>query len=259
MAHTFALCAPVLVGGLSLSAVNLAVHEGRPVVDGVYLNGHGPYRFLVDTGTNISLVEARLAESIGLTPSYRMQLVSSVGGTLANGADDLEIGLDSVRAVGQKALFIDLTGIRRVLPDVQGVLGQYFLSGFDYLLDLRAKRLEFGQRVRSGTRAEFAWSNGRPAIVTSLGPLILDSGAAQIILFGKETSGTVRELHTVSGTRQVGSVTVQLRIKGRTVWRGDAVAVARSEQTEDGAAGLLPARLFHSIYVCNSEGYVVFN
>jgi hypothetical protein len=45
-------------------------------------------------------------------------------------------------------------------------------------------------------------------------------------------------------------------IDGRTFWHGDAVAVPRQEDI--GVAGLLPIALFRSVYICNSEGYVVF-
>jgi hypothetical protein len=47
-----------------------------------------------------------------------------------------------------------------------------------------------------------------------------------------------------------------LSIEGRRVWRGDAVALP--SRGEPGVDGLLPLRVFKAVYVCNSEGYVVF-
>jgi hypothetical protein len=47
----------------------------------------------------------------------------------------------------------------------------------------------------------------------------------------------------------------RLVIEGRNIWRGDAVAIP--VQAEPGVAGLMPLRLFRTIYVCNSEGYVI--
>jgi hypothetical protein len=35
--------------------VKIDVRDARPVVEGVYVNGHGPYRFLVD---NVDLMDA---------------------------------------------------------------------------------------------------------------------------------------------------------------------------------------------------------
>lgn len=63
-----------------VNAANLRVEEGRPIVDGVYVNGDGPYRFLVDTGTNVNLV----------TPTP--------------GSDGNEVVLNSVNVDGQKFL-----------------------------------------------------------------------------------------------------------------------------------------------------------
>ena len=51
----------------------------------------------------------------------------------------------------------------------------------------------------------------------------------------------MHELRTVAGTQRAGTVSVLLRIEGRMVWRGEAVAIPGSPQAEEGAAGLLPA------------------
>jgi len=137
------------------------------------------------------------------------------------------------------------------------VLGQWFLSGFDYLLDLRGKRLEFGKQSPNGSRSQFRLLDGRSAVSTSLGDLVLDSGAPRLILFGvRPDAGELSEMLTVTGSGSVGMVASRLVIEGRNIWRGDAVAIPN--QAEPGIAGLMPLSLFKTIYVCNSEGYVVF-
>lgn len=40
--------------------VRMQLRGGHPIVDGVYVNGNGPYRFFVDTGTSVNLIEANL-------------------------------------------------------------------------------------------------------------------------------------------------------------------------------------------------------
>ena len=97
-------------------------------------------------------------------------------------------------------------------------------------------------------------------VSTSLGNLALDSGAVRLILFGVQPdkgSPSKAQLRTVAGPQQIGSASgKRLIIEGRRVWEGDAVAMAgRSEGEVD---GLLPVSLFRSVYVCNSEGYVIF-
>lgn len=60
---------------------------------------------------------------------------------------------------------------------------------------------------------------------------------------------------TVNGSRRVGTSTRRLEIQGRSVWHGDAVAMAT--RTEPGIAGLLPLSLFKMVYVCNSQSYII--
>jgi predicted aspartyl protease len=108
--------------------MKLRVIRGRPVVSDVYVNGHGPYRFLVDTGTTMNHLDPALAELIGLQPTFQTELMSSTGVTRAPGSDGITVAIDSVQADGQTFLFAGLDVIQRRFPDVQGVLGQVFLS-----------------------------------------------------------------------------------------------------------------------------------
>jgi hypothetical protein len=259
--------APVLICGLLIiaasplfSAVKIQLRHGHPVVDCVYVNGHGPYRFMIDTGTEVNLIETKLARSIGLAATFRSELASAAGVTAVPGGEGFNVSLDSVRSDGQDFLFMDLGAIRDLWPDIQGVLGQMFLSQFDYTLDLRGKSLEFGKFDRTGTRAQFKNVHGRGVVSTSLGDLILDSGVARLVLFGVEPevrSLYKSELRTLTGSQKIGEASSKrLVIEGRNIWRGDAVAIPHP--AESGADGLLPLNLFKMIYVCNSEGYLVF-
>ncbi len=252
-----AICLLSMAAAPLLGRVKQQIREGRPIVDGIYVNGHGPYLFLIDTGTNVNLIETRLAKSIGMNSAFQVDFASSVGKTLLQGSDGNEVQVDSVKATRQEFLYSELNVIHDLLPDVQGVLGQWFLSGFDYMLDLHAKRLEFGKQDRDGTRARFTMPNGRTAVSTSLGYLALDSGAARLVLFGvdpdRRNQGYIR---TFAGSQTIGMVSSKLVIEGRKIWHGDAVAIP--SRTEPGVAGLMPLSLFKTIYVCNSEGYVVF-
>ena len=233
---------------------DLRVQEGRTIVDGVYVNGHGPYRFLVDTGTNVNLIDTNLARAIGLSATFQVDHGSATGKIPTSGSDGNEIVLGTVKAGGQKFLYSGLDAIHNFSPDIQGVLGQWFLSQFDCTLDLRGKRLEFGKQGRTGTCIPPRMINGRLTVPTSLGDLIVDSRAARLVLFGVEPDlglGEKREWQMVAGSQSVGMVSNKtLVIKDRTIWRGDAVAIPN--RSEPGVDGLMPLSLFKLIYVCNS-------
>ncbi len=252
-------CLLVLAVAPLLGDVKIEVRDGHPIVDGVYVNGHGPYSFLLDTGSNVNLIETKLAESIGLTATFRTELASSTGVTVVPGGKGIALSLDSAKAERQEFLFMRLAFHDR-WPDLQGLLGQEFLWQFDYMLDLKGKRLAFGKLDPAGMRVPFRMINGRLVVSTSVGKLVLDSGAERLVLFGVEPDqglGAHREMVTLTGSQKIGTASGKLlTIGGRKIWRGDAVAIPnRSEPEVD---GLLPLSLFKVIYFCNSEGYVVF-
>jgi hypothetical protein len=255
-------CFLFLIGSIIIAAVpafgavKLHVKEGRPVVDGVYVNGQGPWRFLLDTGANVNLIETDLARKIGVKATSNVELASSSGKASMPQSDGNEVLLDSAKADDQRFLLTGLEAIHKLDPEVRGVLGQWFLAHFDYALDLKAKRLEFGKVAATGARTSFTMVNGRLVVPTSLGGLVLDSGAGRLVLFGVESDrGLDGRVLTLNGSGAIGFASRMLIVGERTVWQGDAVTM--SSGTEPGLAGLLPLNLFRSLYVSNSEGYVV--
>src|ERR1700722_8909365 len=66
----------------SESSVTLHITMGRPVVDSVFLNGEGPFRFLIDTGAQSNQIEASIARQLRLTPTFRTEM-ATVAGTIA--------------------------------------------------------------------------------------------------------------------------------------------------------------------------------
>jgi hypothetical protein len=248
----------ITVGVCSLSgAVKLQILEGRPLVEGVYVNGHGPYRFLLDTGANVNLLDTNVARKIGMRTTFEDTVESSIGKVSLPGSDDNTIDLGDVRADCQKFQFSTLDTLHILSPNIQGVLGQQFLSGFDYLIDVRDRRLAFGKQAPRGNRTQSQSFDGRNAVSTSLGYLVLDSGAPGVVLFGvKGGVGDRRDMLTLTGSQSVGMVARRLAIEGQNVWRGDAVAIPG--EGESGVAGLMPLSLFKAVYVCNSEGYIEF-
>jgi hypothetical protein len=254
---TLAVCL-IIAASPVFGSVKLLLRDGRPLVDGVYVNGHGPYRFLLDTGSNVNLIETRLARQIGMVALFQISLASAAGTTPSSGSDDNDIDLDSVKAKNQKFLFSSLEAVHNSFPDVHGILGQWFLAQFDYTLDLQARQLIFGKQDRIGLRSPIRTINARPVVSSSLGELVIDSGEPRLVLFGvrpDNSSGVL--MRTVAGSQIVGKVTGKsLLIEGRRISSGEAVAIpSRPEANVD---GLLPAALFKSIYFCNSEGYVEF-
>lgn len=239
-------------------SVKLHMMMGRPVVEGVFLNGQGPLRFLLDTGAQSNQVEASIARKLGLTPTFQTKM-DTVSGTIhVAGGRIAEVSLGSARASNQEFLFTAMDGVHALSAQIQGVLGQEFLARFDYLIDFANHRVVFGAGVpEAGRRVDFERIDGRPAIETSEGKLVLDSGTDTAILFRASSSEPNSRLRTATGPASVSTVhRLSVRIAGREYHPANAASIPRASLGEDGE---LPASLFHAIFFSNSGRYAILD
>ena len=101
----------------------------------VSIDHHGPYRFLVDTGTQVTIVDPSLAAELHLSERGKAA-VSSVGVTASASFAQVEvIEAGSHSAENQKVLVYNLKNLQAAGLDIQGVLGEDFLKQFDMLID----------------------------------------------------------------------------------------------------------------------------
>jgi len=239
-------------------SIKLATLSGIPVVDGVYLNGYGPYRFLLDTGAQTNQVEAEIARKIGLVPAFQVEMATAAGTSHVAGGRVAKISLGSAKASDQEILFTTLDAAHVLSGDIRGVLGQEFLAHFDYLLDFARHRLVFEEAVPAGgNRVSFETVDGRPAIQTSEGKLVLDSGTNATLLYRSSLSRDGQTILTASGTASVSRIqNLRLRIAGHEYRSANAASIPTTSPSGD---GLLPANLFHAIFVSNSGKYAIFD
>jgi len=240
------------------ASIQLKVMTGKPIVDGVFLNGHGPYRFLLDTGSQSNQVDSSLARKLGLAATLQLDLETPSGDSAVRGGRVSKVTLGPVEATDQEFLFTPFGDLSTLPPDIRGILGQEFLAHFDYILDFQHHRLTFGEPSASGVQTGFRLIFGRMAVSTSLGDLVLDSGAEKLFLFRASTRAPSAQVIGASGARlDVSFETApDLRIGDRRYRPAEAEyhPVPAAEE-----AGLLPANLFHAIFICNSKQYVVFD
>lgn len=237
--------------------LKLQVISGVPVFDGVYLNGQGPFRFLLDTGSQGNQMNMSLASKLGLSGSTQLQLQSPAGTITDVPATTVgKVVLGPVEASDQEFL-LSKRDTADGLPGVQGILGQRFLHRFDYTLDLRHKQLTFGPPPLSGNRAAFRFASGCMVLSTNLGDLLLDSGTDTLFLFRMSPQLSTVSFSTTTGGFDASIATApSVKIAGKAYYPREA---AFHPVPQAPAAGLLPASLFHAIYISNSDGYVLLN
>jgi hypothetical protein len=119
----------------NVASVPLRLTNSQQMIIAVSLNHTGPYNFLLDTGTQISMIDPSLAADLHLK-TQDSAVVAGVGfsaGASFAQLDLLEVGSHAV--ANQKALVFDIKNPQSVDLHYRGVLGEDFLSQFDVLID----------------------------------------------------------------------------------------------------------------------------
>jgi len=101
----------------------------------VSINHAGPFSFLLDTGTQMTMVDPSLAAALHLETTGHAE-VASVGMQASASfaqVDLVEAGSHSV--ANQEVLVYDLANLQTTGLNIQGVLGEDFLEQFDMLID----------------------------------------------------------------------------------------------------------------------------
>lgn len=252
----------VLVAGPCLAqspqpGLRFEVIAGAPIVKEVYLNGQGPYRFIVDTGSETNQMEERLARELGISGNLQLEEATPSGISNVRGAILHSIAVGLTVATDQEILIVKGDGFHAFDPSIRGVVGEQFLQHFDYLLDFKHRRLTFGFEPSGGETVWFRRRMGCMVIETNLGDLLLDSGTQMLFLFRELSLPLRTNIVTANGS---ASATIQrapiLRIAGQKYFPDEVLIRAVQDAP---ANGLLPAALLRNVYVSNSKGYLLLN
>lgn len=202
----------------------------------VRVNEAGPFTFLLDTGASRSLISDDLAEDLGAPVVARSEVVTIGGSEMRVVVRLSSIVLASARVDAVLAPVLPSAQLARAGRGVRGVLGQDFLSAFNYTLDYRRARLTWDAPMTcEGPGAvRMARTEGRFVLVaqTDAGPslrLVPDSGAEVAVLFRRQSLlGRVAEFRV-----------------GNQVVRNVPVAVV--DRNDPDVDGLLPLHRFGAV------------
>src|SRR5262249_50877927 len=123
--------------GAASSSVPFVLEASGAIIVEARINGHGPYRLFVDTGSSRAVVSQRTACEVGAAVVAKTSVVSigQEATRLVVRVDRLDVGT-AIRP-NLLASVIPDDELRATVPGVDGVLGQDFLSAFDYTIDYR--------------------------------------------------------------------------------------------------------------------------
>lgn len=243
----------VLVAGIlfGLSGSGIAAPSGEAVMNAgqdklsrmtvdVFINGHGPFPFAVDTGAERTVISANLAQRLGLTPDRSAQLHSVAGidtvrttrlATLQVGTkiiSDIQAPILAGHNLGAAGLLgVDALADQRVIMDfaedkMSIKPGAYREAQDKETIVVKAKR-KFGQLVLVD-----ASINGQPvyAIVDSGAQTTIGNSALKrLMLRRKQGEQPVTELISVTGRSIAANYGVLPRMKIGSITIGDIPVV----------------------------------
>lgn len=258
--------------------------RGYLMVVSVTVNDRGPFEFLVDTGTNTTLIDPELAGDLGLKPVDRMALTS-----LDKSVPVARYLLKTFRAgpasvSNLEALAVPLPQLRALQGNIRGVLGMNFLLEFSFLLDYERQRLElfpFPEQARApeGQRVHVEIHDWRilVPVESQASPrgswkLALDSGISYLLVFADRTAASgeglepcaqancTMQVATNLARQQVLTVRVRdLSIADTHLRDVPAVVLRQDLNPADPSDGLLPASLFRSVFFDRSNASLVLS
>lgn len=237
-----------------------------PITTEVYFGDQGPYRFLVDTGSESSMIEPKLAAELKLRPEFRTEIVTLHGGHFVPGtrAGNLKLGRHSLPAV--EILFQEMAEAQRLNPSIRGILGANALSCFDFLLSPHDGQMEIVPQRPAGEALPFDTVNGRMVVKARMGnetlALVLDSGASHIVLFRTpaamaKTRPITTTVNTLEGARSTAPTTWTAELVFTDRLRVATLPAAIVERTGMATDGLLPASVFRKVFVDQARREVV--
>lgn len=249
----------------------------------VTVNEAGPFDFIFDTGSSSTVIDLELARQLGLIPIASSSVVTVTGSkTLPSyRLDILAVGPTSGRNL--TVFSTELREIHAISPKIRGVLGQNFLSRFDYMLNYRDQRIEFEENgefanTLQGVRIPVEHDSGMVLIATQpsspqkqASKLVMDSGVSSVVVFKDTSRNSDLEIEldvnggiktsTIIGSQTLSTGRLRKLQLGSEKFSGLPVRVVDNRTAAEGGpeSGLLPTSLFRSIYFNNTQNFVILN
>jgi predicted aspartyl protease len=278
----FVICFPAIavaqaepVSAAKIMAARIKIAESSLIVVPVLINGSGPYDFMLDTGSSLTMLDPKLADELALPREGAKKIVAVQRTEIVS-----SVRVDSISVAGAAGAAQDVIAsdqVRRLPIKVRGVLGEDFLQNFDILIDYRHQvlQLEAGSgslaRALSGERLPLKLTGvlgGKPTPrrlivsghLTEFGDdprsLVLDSGTNYLVLFRGDIGPGSVDRQTSVGAAEIRMVQ-HLSLGSKHF--ANVASIAPSRHGEMDSDGLLPTSLFQSIFISHEGRFAILN
>jgi predicted aspartyl protease len=257
--------------------IHFRLAGGNLIVASLRSGKEGPFDFVLDTGADTTIVDNSIAGKLGFAALDAIRQSTLTGSQMVERGTITSLSAGPVETDHLLVLVENLAAVRRIDAHIVGIVGQNFLSHFNYLLDYhkRLLRIEEGSEIASilqGDRVPIeVWENRMMVTAEAQSRsraairLMLDSGANSLVLLssasnaldlrGKQTTTETTTMgYSAMKTGLVGSLTV-----GSETLRNLVATLPSIDPSERIGDGLLPTALFDKVYVNNRACFVVLN
>jgi hypothetical protein len=270
----------------NVASVPLHLTNRHQMIVAVSVNHSGPYNFLLDTGTQITMVHPSLAAELHLNTQGSV-VVAGVGFHAAASVAQLDLLEAGSHAVtNQKVVVFDVKNPQAVDLHFCGVLGEDFLGQFDVLIDNAHNLLclDNSATMRADLKGPHIAlltapdkSSGEPSFSSliisarlsdGMRPvrLKLDSGTNTPFLFDRPqymAPGSIRRVGGgLNGTQRSFSTLPPQDLKiGPLEFRKVSFSTFADSQKDSRTSafdGLLTSGLFRRVFVCHTDHFAVF-
>jgi Aspartyl protease len=275
----------------NIAGLRPRIVAGALLVIPVKINQAGPFDFMVDTGSQLNVIDPALAAQLHLKSQGTVRLVATAAYSHAF------VGvLDSLQTGSQLVLkplvaIQDLGPIQAADPRIRGVLGENFLSHFDVLIDysrqllcldetkqmdkyLRGERIPLVTSQHPETDLPFTQRLVVSVNLSGAGtrPILLqlDSGSDGPILYASNRESEPlllkrAERHGLKAGDARSAFAVlppqDMQVGSRIVRKvGFVTPASVSQKVPDREEdGILATVLFQSVYVSHSDRFIIFD
>ena len=225
----------------------------------VWIGDAGPFRFLIDTATSVTVLDAEIAKRVNVKPATSTQAISTGGAMIVQQSELVSVRVGNVIVDRLPILIVSLPHFRSH-GRIDGILGMNFVKGRSVLLDTKRRCLDLDAVRPDGSEIETSEIAGRVALRVDSMNLVLDSGASFVVLMtpraaSKAMLGESFEMTSAAGRQRVPSATIPAMRIGQMVLRDLAAAVVPGTDPREDA--LLPVTLFSTIYLDPTRRFAV--
>ena len=229
----------------------------------VFVNGQGPFPFVIDTGSNRTALSGDLAHALEVPIVARTEVIGVTGREYRPVAR-IAISIGTSSPVSLLASIVSPGKLRSANRAARGIIGQDFLMTLNYTLDYKHQRflpslpdvgngssIELPLEIEEGrTLLALPSHDGQPPV-----RMVPDSGSTMFVVFDRggqppfvmESIGGAMDVSTIISKQTLPMVRLrEVRLRMLTL-RDQMAAIVQRSNAGPAIDALLPLRIFEKV------------